>query len=179
MIFDEVITGFRLSVAGAAGYFGVQPDLVTYGKIIGAGMPVGAYGGRRGVMERISPLGPVYQAGTLSGNPVAMAAGFAQLKLLRDHPQWYDRLNETAGKFFEEIRSILAAQGLPYPVNHLGEPGLHLLHPGACDQSHPGQDGGYGGLWGHIAGICWTGASIAPPASLRPCSCPRPMGTGS
>ena len=118
LIFDEVITGFRLALGGAMEYFGVEADLVTYGKIIGAGMPVGAYGGRRGVMERISPLGPVYQAGTLSGNPVAMAAGFAQLKLLRDHPQWYDRLNETAGKFFEEIRSILAAQGLPYPVNH-------------------------------------------------------------
>lgn len=103
---------------------------MTYGKIIGAGMPVGAYGGRRGVMERISPLGPVYQAGTLSGNPVAMAAGFAQLKLLRDHPQWYDRLNETAGKFFEEIRSILAAQGLPYPVNHLGSLGCIFFTQG-------------------------------------------------
>ena len=86
LLFDEVITGFRLSPAGAVGYFGVQPDLMTFGKIIGAGMPVGAYGGRRAIMEQVSPLGPVYQAGTLSGNPVAMAAGLAQLTLLRAQP---------------------------------------------------------------------------------------------
>ena len=75
LIFDEVITGFRLSLSGAQGYFGVRPDLTTFGKIIGGGMPVGAYGGRKDVMELIAPSGPVYQAGTLSGNPVAMAAG--------------------------------------------------------------------------------------------------------
>ena len=84
-IFDEVITGFRLAFGGAAQYFGVTPDLVTYGKIIGAGMPVGAYGGRRDVMELVAPAGRVYQAGTLSGNPVAMAAGLTQLKYLYDH----------------------------------------------------------------------------------------------
>ena len=80
LIFDEVITGFRLAFGGAAEYFGVTPDMVTYGKIIGAGMPVGAYGGRREIMEMVSPAGPVYQAGTLSGNPIAMAAGLTQLK---------------------------------------------------------------------------------------------------
>ena len=78
LIFDEVITGFRLQADGAQGRFGVRPDLTTYGKIIGAGMPVGAYGGRRDIMEMVSPVGAVYQAGTLSGNPVAMAAGIAQ-----------------------------------------------------------------------------------------------------
>ncbi len=76
LIFDEVITGFRLSLSGAQGYFGIEPDLTTFGKIIGGGMPVGAYGGRKDVMKLIAPSGPVYQAGTLSGNPVAMAAGW-------------------------------------------------------------------------------------------------------
>ena len=87
LIFDEVITGFRLAFGGAAEYFGVTPDLVTYGKIIGAGMPVGAYGGRREIMELVSPVGKVYQAGTLSGNPIAMAAGLTQLKYLYEHQE--------------------------------------------------------------------------------------------
>ena len=134
--FDEVITGFRLSCAGAAGYFGVQPDLMTFGKIIGAGMPVGAYGGRRAVMEMVSPLGPVYQAGTLSGNPVAMAAGLAQLTLLREHPGWYETLNETAGRFFREIQSILSSHGRPYPVNHLGSLGCIFFTQGPVT-NHP------------------------------------------
>ena len=94
LIFDEVITGFRLAFGGAAEYFGVTPDMVTYGKIIGAGMPVGAYGGRREIMEMVSPAGPVYQAGTLSGNPIAMAAGLTQLKYLYEHQEVYKDLEE-------------------------------------------------------------------------------------
>ena len=136
LIFDEGITGFRLSCAGAAGYFGVQPDLMTFGKIIGAGMPVGAYGGRPAVMEMVSPLGPVYQAGTLSGNPVAMAAGLAQLTLLRQHPGWYETLNETAGRFFGAIQSILSSHGRPYPVNHLGSLGCIFFTQGPVT-NHP------------------------------------------
>lgn len=89
-----MITGFRLAFGGAAQYFGVTPDLVTYGKIIGAGMPVGAYGGRRDVMELVAPAGKVYQAGTLSGNPVAMAAGLTQLKYLYDHQEIYTELEK-------------------------------------------------------------------------------------
>lgn len=107
LIFDEVITGFRLGFTGAQGYFGVDVDLVAYGKIIGAGMPVGAYGGRRKIMEGVAPVGPVYQAGTLSGNPVAMAAGLAQLTILKEQPEIYTKLNETGDWFYGEIKQIL------------------------------------------------------------------------
>ena len=123
LIFDEVITGFRLAFGGAQEYFGVNADLVTYGKIIGSGMPVGAYGGRKDVMSCVAPVGPVYQAGTLSGNPVAMAAGLAGLKLLWETPDFYQKLNETGDWFFGEIEAILREAGLPYPVNHAGSLG--------------------------------------------------------
>ena len=118
LIFDEVITGFRLKFGGAAEYFGVTPDLVTYGKIIGAGMPVGAYGGRREIMEMVSPAGPVYQAGTLSGNPVAMAAGLAQLKLLWEDQDVYTRIYRKGEYLFEGIQKILKENEVPYQVNH-------------------------------------------------------------
>ena len=123
LIFDEVITGFRLAKDGAQGYFGVQPDLTTFGKIIGAGMPVGAYGGRREIMEMISPVGAVYQAGTLSGNPVAMAAGLAQLGYLNEHPEEYDRLNALGDWFFGEIQQTVRDAGYPWQVNHIGSIG--------------------------------------------------------
>ena len=123
LIFDEVITGFRLGPAGAQGYYGVQPDLTTFGKIIGGGMPVGAYGGRREIMQVVAPLGAVYQAGTLSGNPVAMAAGLAQLHLLWEHPQWYQKLEETANSFFAAVKDQLFRAGLPWQVNHVGSLG--------------------------------------------------------
>ena len=123
LIFDEVITGFRLGIDGAQGYYNVRPDLTTFGKIIGAGMPVGAYGGRREVMEVVAPLGGVYQAGTLSGNPVAMAAGMAQLNWLKDHPQSYETLNQKAAAFFDSIREMLTELKLPWQVNHVGSLG--------------------------------------------------------
>ena len=118
LIFDEVITGFRLKFGGAAEYFGVTPDLVTYGKIIGAGMPVGAYGGRKEIMEMVSPAGPVYQAGTLSGNPVAMAAGLAQLKLLWEDQDVYTRIYRKGEYLFEGIQKILKENEVPYQVNY-------------------------------------------------------------
>ena len=96
LIFDEVITGFRLAPGGAQAYFGVRADLVTFGKIIGGGMPVGAYAGTRALMEQVAPCGPVYQAGTLSGNPVAMAAGLAQLEILTAHPEVYGKMQASA-----------------------------------------------------------------------------------
>ena len=123
LIFDEVITGFRLSLSGAQGYFDIEPDLTTFGKIIGGGMPVGAYGGRKDVMKLIAPSGPVYQAGTLSGNPVAMAAGLAQLKLLQETPEFYEKLNHKADVFFEGMQEAVREAGKPWVVNHIGSLG--------------------------------------------------------
>jgi len=123
LIFDEVITGFRLAFGGAAEYFGVTPDLVTYGKIIGAGMPVGAYGGRREIMELVSPVGKVYQAGTLSGNPIAMAAGLTQLKYLYEHQEIYKDLEEKGKRLYGGMEKILAERNLPYHINHISSLG--------------------------------------------------------
>ena len=123
LIFDEVITGFRLAFGGAAEYFGVTPDLVTYGKIIGAGMPVGAYGGRREIMELVSPVGKVYQAGTLSGNPIAMAAGLTQLKYLYEHQEIYKDLEEKGQRLYGGMEKILAEKNLPYHINHVSSLG--------------------------------------------------------
>ncbi|MFZ2133971.1 MAG: glutamate-1-semialdehyde 2,1-aminomutase [Blautia wexlerae] len=123
LIFDEVITGFRLAFGGAAEYFGVTPDLVTYGKIIGAGMPVGAYGGRREIMELVSPVGKVYQAGTLSGNPIAMAAGLTQLKYLYEHQGIYKDLEEIGKRLYGGMEKILAEKNLPYHINHVSSLG--------------------------------------------------------
>ncbi|MFQ7628517.1 MAG: glutamate-1-semialdehyde 2,1-aminomutase [Blautia wexlerae] len=123
LIFDEVITGFRLAFGGAAEYFGVTPDLVTYGKIIGAGMPVGAYGGRREIMELVSPVGKVYQAGTLSGNPIAMAAGLTQLKYLYEHQEIYKDLEEKGKRLYGGMKKILAEKNLPYHINHVSSLG--------------------------------------------------------
>lgn len=123
LIFDEVITGFRLGCAGAQGRFGIRPDLTTYGKIIGGGMPVGAYGGRKDIMEMVAPAGPVYQAGTLSGNPVAMAAGMAQLRTLRDHPEIYDALEAKGQMLFGGLKQLFSDMGLMYQVNSIGSIG--------------------------------------------------------
>ena len=123
LIFDEVITGFRLAFGGAAEYFDVTPDLVTYGKIIGAGMPVGAYGGRREIMELVSPVGKVYQAGTLSGNPIAMAAGLTQLKYLYEHQEIYKDLEEKGKRLYGGMEKILAEKNLPYHINHVSSLG--------------------------------------------------------
>lgn len=134
LIFDEVITGFRLGFSGAQGYFGVDADLVTYGKIIGAGMPVGAYGGRREIMERVAPVGPVYQAGTLSGNPVAMAAGLAQLTILKEQPELYTKLNETGDWFYGEIRQILNETGAHAQIRSCGSLGcIFFTDVPVCD----------------------------------------------
>ena len=118
LIFDEVITGFRLAPGGAQAYYGVRADLVTYGKIIGGGMPVGAYGGSKKLMEQVAPLGPVYQAGTLSGNPVAMAAGLTQLKILHSHPEIYTELERRGAMLQQGLRQAL--RNIPTQVNRVG-----------------------------------------------------------
>ena len=117
LIFDEVITGFRLALGGAQEYFHVTPDLTTLGKIVGGGMPIGVYGGNRGIMEMISPLGPVYQAGTLSGNPIATAAGLETLRILREDPGIYQRLEEKAVRIAKSVRE---AAGEAVCVNRIG-----------------------------------------------------------
>lgn len=119
LIFDEVITGFRLGFGGAAAYYGIEPDILTYGKIIGGGMPVGMYGASARIMSNVSPEGPVYQAGTLSGNPVAMSAGIAQLTELLQ-VGFYERLNTTAQEFVRRIRTYAGSKGYPFSVVSIG-----------------------------------------------------------
>ena len=120
LVFDEVITGFRLAPGGAQEYFGIKADLVTFGKIIGGGMPVGAYCGSRALMEQVAPCGPVYQAGTLSGNPVAMAAGLAQLRHIRSHPELYVSIEHSAKELAAEMRAAAAAHGTDVSINQIG-----------------------------------------------------------
>ncbi|MCY1719807.1 glutamate-1-semialdehyde 2,1-aminomutase [Prolixibacteraceae bacterium Z1-6] len=120
LIFDEVITGFRLAKGGAQEYFGVMPDITTLGKIIGGGLPVGAYGGRKEIMDQLAPVGPVYQAGTLSGNPLAMAAGSTMLKLILNTPDFYSELERKAKKLHKGILSNLETTGINGVVNRVG-----------------------------------------------------------
>jgi glutamate-1-semialdehyde 2,1-aminomutase len=118
LIFDEVMTGFRVALGGAQQLYGITPDLTTLGKIVGGGMPVGAFGGRRDIMEHIAPLGPVYQAGTLSGNPVAMAAGLATLEGL-SAPGFHDRLAASTGRLVSGLREAAQQAGVPLSTNHV------------------------------------------------------------
>jgi glutamate-1-semialdehyde 2,1-aminomutase len=119
LIFDEVMTGFRVAPGGAQERFGVRPDLTTLGKVIGGGLPVGAYGGRRDVMQHVAPVGPVYQAGTLSGNPLAMAAGMAQLRLLREQDP-YEQLERRTARLVEGLLANAAEAGVPATGGHFG-----------------------------------------------------------
>lgn len=120
LIFDEVMTGFRLAAGGAQERLKVNADLITYGKVIGAGMPVGAFGGRKEIMEHIAPLGKVYQAGTLSGNPIAMIAGYTLLKALKDGPGIYHELDKKTAYLRSGLEDALNRSGLPYVINQLG-----------------------------------------------------------
>jgi glutamate-1-semialdehyde 2,1-aminomutase len=118
LIFDEVMTGFRVALGGAQALYGVRPDLTTLGKIIGGGMPVGAFGGRRDIMERLAPLGPIYQAGTLSGNPVAMTAGLTTLELL-SAPGFHQRLQASTDDFIRRLAQSASAAGIALSTNHV------------------------------------------------------------
>lgn len=120
LIFDEVMTGFRLAKGGASGYYGIVPDMVTLGKIIGGGLPVGAFGGKKEIMDMVAPVGPVYQAGTLSGNPIAMGCGYTLLKELNENPSIYSQLEENTAYFEHELRRVFDAHKLKYAINRVG-----------------------------------------------------------
>ena len=120
LIFDEVMTGFRLSKGGASEYYGVTPDMVTLGKIIGGGLPVGAFGGKKEIMDMVAPVGPVYQAGTLSGNPIAMGCGYTLLKELNENPSIYSQLEENTAYFEKELRHVFDNKDLRYTINRVG-----------------------------------------------------------
>src|SRR6266849_1145656 len=120
LILDEVMTGFRLGYGGAQALFGIQPDLTTLGKIIGGGLPVGAYGGKAEIMNLVAPLGPMYQAGTLSGNPLAMAAGLATLRYLRQHPEVYAQLEKTSAALVDGILQSARKKQIPLEANRVG-----------------------------------------------------------
>jgi len=120
LIFDEVMTGFRVALGGAQQIYGITPDLTTLGKIIGGGLPVGAYGGRREIMELVAPSGPMYQAGTLSGNPLAMTAGYETLSILKNDPSFYQRLEQLSARLADGIAGNIKELGLPLTQNRVG-----------------------------------------------------------
>jgi len=162
LIFDEVITGFRLQLDGAQGFYGVKPDLTTFGKIIGGGMPVGAYGGRRDIMSMVAPTGPVYQAGTLSGNPVAMAAGLAQLTILRDTPDLYAKLNRAGDAFFAALDGVLNDAGVPHCTNHVGSLGCVFFTPEKVRDYAGAQTSDTGKYTAYFKHMLGSGVYLAP-----------------
>jgi glutamate-1-semialdehyde 2,1-aminomutase len=132
LIFDEVITGFRVGPHGAQGLFGVTPDITTMGKIIGGGLPVGAYGARREIMERVAPLGDMYQAGTLSGNPLAVSAGVATLTELRS-PGVYDRIDQLAQRLTNGLSEAFQRVEISSTINRVGSMFTGFMNPGPVD----------------------------------------------
>jgi len=130
LIVDEVMTGFRVGIHCAQGLYGIKPDLTTFGKIIGGGMPVGAYGGRLDVMQQIAPLGGIYQAGTLSGNPVAMAAGLATMRELSGNPEHYVRAERSTTNLLKGLKDAAVEAGLPMTTNQVGSMGCVFFTEG-------------------------------------------------
>jgi glutamate-1-semialdehyde 2,1-aminomutase len=130
LIFDEVMTGFRLAFGGAQELYAIQPDLTTMGKIIGGGLPVGAYGGPSEIMDLVAPLGPMYQAGTLSGNPLAMAAGYAQLRYLKEHKDVYAKLDQLSGELVIGVAAAAKAAGVAMTYNRVGSMFTWFFTPG-------------------------------------------------
>ena len=162
LIFDEVITGFRLALGGAQEYFGVKADLVTFGKIIGGGMPVGAYCGSRALMEQVAPCGPVYQAGTLSGNPVAMAAGLAQLNYLKDHPEVYTDIAAKGERLAVGLRETIQKTGAPVVVNQIGSLLAPFFTPTAVTTFVDAKGSDVGKYARYFQGMLERGVALAP-----------------
>ncbi|MDO5399561.1 MAG: glutamate-1-semialdehyde 2,1-aminomutase [Eubacteriales bacterium] len=162
LIFDEVITGFRLALGGAQAYYGVRADLVTFGKIIGGGMPVGAYCGSRKLMEQVAPCGPVYQAGTLSGNPVAMAAGLAQLRYLKDHPEVYENIDKKAAFLGESMKQSAARHGVNVAVNRVGSLLSPFFVPSAVSTFVDAKGSDLGAYAAYFRGMLDRGVALAP-----------------
>ena len=130
LIFDEVMTGFRLAFGGAQELYRIQPDLTTMGKIIGGGLPVGGYGGPSEIMDLVAPLGPMYQAGTLSGNPLAMAAGYAQLRYLKEHKSLYQRFDQLTAELVAGVAAAAKSSGVPLTYNRVGSMFTWFFTPG-------------------------------------------------
>jgi glutamate-1-semialdehyde 2,1-aminomutase len=166
LIFDEVISGFRVGPSGAAGHYDITPDLATYGKVIGGGMPVGAYGGRRELMEHLAPLGPVYQAGTLSGNPVAMAAGAETLRLLlADSGRAWRDLEGLGARLEKGIRDVFSRHAVPWSVVRLGSILWLVLAGGEPPRRSENIDADAAGIYAKLHGaLLDRGVSLAPSA---------------
>ncbi|MTQ96726.1 glutamate-1-semialdehyde 2,1-aminomutase [Pseudoflavonifractor sp. BIOML-A6] len=162
LIFDEVITGFRLALGGAQEFFGVRADIVTFGKIIGGGMPVGAYCASRALMEQVAPCGSVYQAGTLSGNPVAMAAGLAQLRYLKAHPEVYSGINGYAARLADGLREIAARTGTGVRINQVGSVLSPFFTPDDVNTFTDAKGSDVGKYARYFAGMLERGIYLAP-----------------
>ncbi len=161
LVCDEIITGFRLSAAGAQGYYGIKPDLTTLGKIIGGGLPVAAYGGRRDIMELVSPSGGVYQAGTLSGNPLAMAAGIETRKKLKA-PGFYNKLNEKSDYLWRGLAGNLAKLGLKYTFNSIESLSCLFLTDCRVDSNHAAISADTNKYAKYFHGMLDRGIALAP-----------------
>ncbi len=161
LIFDEVITGFRVAWGGAQALYGVRPDLTCLGKIIGGGLPVGAYGGRRELMAKMAPSGPVYQAGTLAGNPVAVAAGLATLKAL-SQPGTYEALEEKGAWLARELAENAARQGLPLTINRVGSMLTLFFTPGPVRNLAEAQESDLDRFRRFFAGMLGAGVYLPP-----------------
>ncbi|MBN2426292.1 MAG: glutamate-1-semialdehyde 2,1-aminomutase [Calditrichaceae bacterium] len=161
LIADEVMTGFRIHPAGAQGLFNFKADLTTMGKVIGGGLPVGAYGGRKDIMANVSPSGPVYQAGTLSGNPLAMAAGLKTLEII-SRPDFYYRLNKISNEFFNQIQDRIESKGWPLSLNHVNSMGCLFFKSGGVMDYKDAVTSDTDKFADYFAGLLENGIYIAP-----------------
>jgi glutamate-1-semialdehyde 2,1-aminomutase len=162
LIFDEVMTGFRLAQGGAQEVYGIRPDLTCLGKIIGGGMPVGAYGGKREIMDFVSPDGPVYQAGTLAGNPVAMAAGLATLNILRSDPGIYQRIEKTSRLLAEGMAGIFTEKGIPHSWERIGSMFTFFFREGKVRNFNDAKGSDTAAFAGFFKGMLEKGVYLAP-----------------